>query len=148
MQPVDVGSLAVESAALLADDALHGNIELDVSTQPGCILQADPTTLSIMIGNLIDNAIKYGQPGGRVAIAVECDRGSLAVSIKDDGPGVSLENRDRLMDRFFRLGGSEAEGSGLGLSIVAKIAETYHATIMLGDGLNGRGLGVTVQFPR
>lgn len=147
-QHVDAGRLAVECAARFADDALRRNIELDVSTQPGCMLQADLTAFSIMVGNLIDNAIKYGRPGGRVAVMVGCDRGNVLMSVKDDGPGVPQESRARLMDRFFRLDGGEAEGSGLGLSIVAKIAETYHAKITLGEGLNGRGLGVTVLFPQ
>lgn len=147
-QPVDVGKLAAECAARFADEALRRNIELDVAAPPGCILDADPAMLSILIGNLIDNAIKYGHENGRVAVAVDCRRESLSVSVRDDGHGVSEENRARLMDRFFRLGGSEAEGSGLGLSIVAKIAERYHAKVSLGEGLNGRGLGVTVIFPR
>lgn len=147
-QAVDMGTLAAECAARFADDALRRNIDLEVSSQPGCILQADPTTLSIMIGNLIDNGVKYGEPGGHATVTVERENRNISVSVKDDGPGVSAESRARLMDRFFRLDGNEAEGSGLGLSIVAKIAETYHAKITLGEGLNNRGLGVTISFPQ
>jgi two-component system sensor histidine kinase QseC len=147
-QPVDLGAAAAECAAVYADQALRNNIELELSAAPGCIVQADPAMLSVLIGNLIDNAVKYGRANGRVAIAIGRDDGGVSLSVKDDGPGVPPESRARLLDRFFRAADNQAEGSGLGLAIVARIAAAYRAQIALGVGLDGRGLGVTLRFPQ
>jgi two-component system sensor histidine kinase QseC len=145
-QAVDLGKLAVDGVAQRAGDAARKGIEFDVAAQPGCILQGDPTALSVMLDNLLDNAIKYGRQNGRIAVAVARDRAQLALSVKDDGPGVSPQARARLADRFFRIEGSEVPGSGLGLSIVEKIAASCRGTVSFGEGLNGHGLGVTIHF--
>jgi two-component system, OmpR family, sensor histidine kinase QseC len=147
MQVADLAALAVECAGRYADAAIRKGISFDVSTQPGCVLKADPVALSVLIDNLIDNAIKYGRADGRIAIVVAREQAQLRLAVKDDGPGVALENRARLMDRFYRVEGNEAHGSGLGLSIANKIARAYHGTLSIGAGLDGAGLGVIVRFP-
>lgn len=146
MQPVDLGALAVECAGRKADAALRKDIELDLSTEPGCILHGDATALSLMLDNLIDNAIKYGRQGGRIAIAVTCDGSQLLLSVRDDGAGVPAADWPRLSDRFYRAPGNEADGSGLGLSIVAKIAQAYRGDLRFSSGIDGAGLGVTIHF--
>jgi len=72
--------------------------------------------------------------------------GSLALTVADDGPGVAAGERERLGQRFHRFGPKTAEGVGLGLSIVRRIAELHGAEIAFGDGLDGKGLGVEVRF--
>lgn len=145
-QSVDLGNAAMESAARYAGKAEEKGIELELDAQPGCMLSCDPAAASILIDNLIDNAIKYGRSGGHVAVAVARERGQLVLSVKDDGPGVAPEQRARLTDRFFRVEGSEVEGSGLGLSIVERVARRYRGTVEIGDGIAGKGLGVTIRF--
>lgn len=145
--PVDVAAIATESAAQLAGEAERRGIELEMATHGACLLAADPTALSVLIGNLLDNAIKYGRDGGHVLLRVERQPANVVVSVQDDGPGVAPAERARLTDRFYRVSGSGVEGSGLGLSIVARIVQRYRGTIDIGDGLHGRGLGVSVSLP-
>jgi two-component system sensor histidine kinase QseC len=110
------------------------------------MLQGDPAMLAILLDNLLDNAIKYGRAGGRIAVSLQPQDGTLALQVADDGEGVATEERARLQDRFIRLPGHDIAGSGLGLSIVEKIAAVHGASVTMGDGLEGRGLGVTVTF--
>jgi len=145
-QAVDLGSLARECVARRGGEAQRCGVAFKVSAAPNCVLQGDPAMLSIMIGNLLDNAIKYGRAPGHTEVSVSREANSLLLSVKDDGEGVAPENRARLQDRFFRTQDSDAPGSGLGLSIVAKIAATHEGTMAIGDGLGGRGLGVTIRF--
>lgn len=146
-QSVELGNAAIESAARYAGKAEQEGIELEVEAQPGCAICCDPAAASILIDNLLDNAIKYGRRGGHVLVAVARDHDRVVLSVKDDGPGVDPEHRVRLVDRFFRVEGSEVEGSGLGLSIVERVARRYRGTVDIGEGIDGRGLGVTIRFP-
>lgn len=147
IQTVDLGQTAIDSAARYADTADGKGIELDVSVEKACALRADAMAMSIMIDNLIDNAIKYGRNGGHVAVRVMRDAGQVLVRVQDDGPGVAPEQRARLTDRFFRVEGSGVEGSGLGLSIVDRIAKRYRGAVEIGEGLDGKGLGITIRLP-
>lgn len=147
IQTVDLGQTAIDSAARYADTADSKGIELDVSVEKECALRADAMVMSIMIDNLIDNAIKYGRNGGHVAVRVIREAGQVLVRVQDDGPGVAPEQRARLTDRFFRVEGSGVEGSGLGLSIVDRIAKRYRGTVEIGEGLDGKGLGITIRLP-
>jgi two-component system sensor histidine kinase QseC len=146
VQPVDLAATATDSAARYADAAARKRIELEVDAHAGCMLRGDPTALSIMVDNLLDNAIKYGRDGGRVVLNVTRDATHLALSVHDDGRGVPTEHRARLFDRFYRIPGSGADGSGLGLAIVDRIARACGGSVTLGEGIAG-GLGVTLRFP-
>ncbi len=145
-QPVDLGSLAQECVARRADDATRKGIEFEVAAAPGCVLQGDPAMLAVMLDNLLDNAIKYGHAPGRIAVAVERWQSAPQLTVQDDGDGVAPADRERLQDRFFRAPGNQAAGSGLGLSIVDKIAAAHGGSVRFGPGLDGRGLGVTIRF--
>jgi len=147
VQAVDLGHVAVDSAARYAEAAERAGIELDVAVKEDCTLQADPLALSVLCDNLIDNAIKYGHAGGHVAVRVVRAASHLVLSVKDDGPGVAPALRSRLTDRFFRIAGSGVEGSGLGLSIVERIARRYRGAVEIGTGLDGTGLGITIRLP-
>ncbi|WP_233830317.1 ATP-binding protein [Paraburkholderia sp. ZP32-5] len=110
-------------------------------------INAEPVLIGILIDNLLDNAIKYGRAGGVVEVAVQHADGRVQVSVRDDGPGVEAADLERLTHRFFRATGNQATGSGLGLSIVARIAEHFGASLQLGAGIGERGLAVRVSFP-
>lgn len=145
-QAIDVGRLAADGVARHADAAAARNIEIALEAQPGCVLHGDPATLAILLDNLVDNAIKYGREGGHVVVGVRCENGAVILTVADDGDGVAAADRERLRDRFFRVEGHAAPGSGLGLSIVEKIAAAHGGTVDIGAGLGGRGLGVTVRM--
>lgn len=111
-------------------------------------LHAAPTLLASALRNLIDNALRYGHEGGRVRIeSLPLPQGGTRLAVRDDGRGVSPEQRARLGERFFRVLGTGQAGNGLGLSIVARIAALHGASLHFEEGLEGRGLGVVLDFP-
>ena len=103
-----------------------------------------------LLRNLIDNALRYTPPGGRVDVGLESNAGGVTVEISDSGPGIPAQERERVFDPFYRVIGTETEGSGLGLSIVKTLADRMGITVRLGDARPGSGLGglrVLVSFP-
>jgi two-component system sensor histidine kinase QseC len=111
-------------------------------------LRAAPTLLASALRNLIDNAVRYGREDGRVRIeSSRLPQGGTRLAVRDDGAGVPPDQRARLGERFFRVLGTGQTGNGLGLSIVARIAALHGATLRFEDGLEGRGLGVVLDFP-
>lgn len=119
---------------------------ITLDTEPGTIL-GNVDELGILIGNLIDNALRYTGSGGRIAVRCARVTHEVRLQVLDDGPGVEQSDRERIFDRFFRVAGSNERGSGIGLSLVARIAESHGARIEAGAGLDGRGFGITVSFP-
>jgi signal transduction histidine kinase len=111
-------------------------------------LQAEPALLASALRGLLDNAVRYGRPGGRVHLsATPRPDGGVRLGVHDDGPGVAPAERARLGERFFRVLGTGQAGNGLGLSIVARIATLHGARLQFVDGLDGRGLAVLLDFP-
>ncbi len=103
-----------------------------------------------LLSNLIDNALRYTPPGGRVDVGLESSGGCVTVEVSDSGPGIPAEERERVFDPFYRVLGTETEGSGLGLSIVKTLADRMGITVRLGDARSRSGLGglrVLVSFP-
>jgi signal transduction histidine kinase len=121
-------------------------LSLAVNVAPApCALDAD--SLQMLLRNLVDNALRYTPAPGAVEISCGVEGGRSYVRVADTGPGIAQEWHERVFERFVRLGGSQLPGSGLGLSIVRRIAERHGAAIVLGAGLQGRGLAVTLLFP-
>ena len=106
----------------------------------------DATRLAELINNLVDNAIRYTPPGGRVTVRVRAEPEPQLV-VSDDGPRIPVEERERVFERFHRLLGTRAEGSGLGLAIVRDIAALHRARIDLLDDVDGVGNTFIVSFP-
>ena len=96
-----------------------------------------------LINNLVDNAVRYSQPGGRVTVRVgDAGNGQCRLSISDDGPSIPVAERNRIFERFHRLLGTAADGSGLGLAIVSEIATLHDARIELAEDMED-GVGNT-----
>lgn len=140
-ETVRLDRLAEEVCATHGAEAMGKGIVLELDAMPATVT-GSTDMLRILLRNLVDNAIRYTPAGGRVTVAVAPG----TVSVTDTGPGIPATERQRVFDRFHRLAGQETEGSGLGLSIVARIAERHGATIVLAEGNAGRGLRATVQF--
>lgn len=101
----------------------------------------------VAIGNLVDNAIRYGPEGGAVSVRIERSGAGYAVRVADEGPGIPASRREAALRRFTRLEGAAGEeGSGLGLSIVSRIAELHGGTLELRDGPGGRGLEAVLRL--
>jgi two-component system sensor histidine kinase QseC len=129
-----------EQAAAGRGIRLSARCELDA-------VNIDPDMLEIALRNLIDNALRYCPAGSRVEIQASRADGHPRIAVRDDGAGVDEASRQRLTERFFRVLGQGQGGSGLGLSIVKRIADLHGIALTFGTGLDGRGLGVFLDFP-
>lgn len=145
--PVELAALAREVIGehMVLADARH--IDLGMSAAEPVTLEADREGLRVMLGNLVDNALRYTPEGGTVDIAVSADRGAPVIEVTDSGPGIPAAERKRVFDRFYRGRGQSVPGSGLGLAIVKSVADRHGAGIELGDGPGGSGLAIRVKFP-
>jgi two-component system, OmpR family, sensor histidine kinase QseC len=132
--------------ALHAPEAARRGITLALRCELETV-QADPRMLEIMLRNLVENALRYCPDGSRVEVSVIRHEGRERIAVRDNGPGVDDASRARLGERFFRVLGQGQGGSGLGLSIVRRIAELHGIALGFGVGLEGRGLGVTLDLP-
>jgi len=148
--PVELSALAGEVVQELLPLADRSHIDLGVVTAQAVEVSGEREGLRLLLRNLVDNAIRYTPPGGRVDIAVEraASPGAPAVlAVTDTGPGIPAAERERVFDRFYRLPGSAAPGSGIGLALVRSIARHHGAEVLLEDGPGGQGLRVRVVFP-
>jgi two-component system, OmpR family, sensor kinase len=149
--PVALDAIARETVAELVPLADSHRIDLGLAAAQPVTLQGDPEAVRTLLRNLIDNAVRYTQAGGRVDVAV-ADVGTpgaarALLTVTDDGPGIPAAERARVFDRFYRRAGTTPPGSGLGLAIVKAIAAAHGATVELADGAAGKGLAVIVRFP-
>jgi len=145
---VDLAELAREAIGELAPLAETKSIDLGLSASAKAAVMGDPQALRALVSNLVDNALRYTPSGGRVDVAVGADPdGAAMLSVRDNGPGIAPAERDRVFDRFYRGPSSGVPGSGLGLAIVKSVADRHGVTIALGEGIEGKGLGVSVRFP-
>ncbi|KWF25113.1 hypothetical protein WT56_22795 [Burkholderia pseudomultivorans] len=135
---------AVERHLAPASDKAIDIVAGDLSARA---IQADPILIGILLDNLLDNAIKYGRRGGRVEIGVHDDGATQRIVVRDDGPGVAADEHERIGDRFYRGSGTQAPGSGLGLSIVKRIAQYFGGSVQFGRGIDGAGLGIAIALP-
>jgi two-component system sensor histidine kinase TctE len=144
-QPVDLSAIVAEVAAKFFDRALQANIDLGVEAQAVAI-HADPSLLDDLLGNLVDNALKYTPSGGSVTVSAGRLNGKPFLAVEDTGPGIPEPDRQRVRQRFYRLPNSPGHGSGLGLAIVDEIAKLYAAAVAIEGGKAGAGTRVVVQF--
>ncbi|MFZ6876398.1 ATP-binding protein [Undibacterium sp. Di27W] len=104
--------------------------------------------LGIMLNNLVDNALRYTQRGGRVDVYAGVESGQPVLRVSDNGPGIAESERMRIFDRFYRPDGNASWGCGLGMSIVKNVADLHSAEIHLNSNANNVGLVVTVRLSR
>lgn len=98
-------------------------------------VDGNPVMLREMLSNVIDNAIRYTPPGGRITVRVRPKRETAEawIEVEDTGPGIAPAERPKVVERFYRILGREGDGSGLGLAIVKEIAAMHGGTLTLGD---------------
>src|SRR5690606_22897759 len=102
-------------------------------------IQGHSLMLAELLHNLIDNALLYTPAGGWATVRVTAQDDTASIEIEDSGQGIGPEHRARIFDRFYRVWGNEADGSGLGLSIVKEIADQHHAHVTLIEPSAGSG---------
>jgi signal transduction histidine kinase len=120
-------------------------LELDVDDGvPAVCGNAD--LVAMLVGNLVDNAIRYTPRGGHIDVAVRRSDAGAFVTVSDDGPGIGPEQHTHVFERFVRLPGHTEPGNGLGLTICARIAELHRTQVTLDAVPGGRGLLASVRF--
>jgi signal transduction histidine kinase len=147
-QELDLNVLARECVEEWLPHALAKDIDLGYEDAgwPARV-SGNRSLLRELIGNLLDNAIRYAPPGGRVTARVIA-RETVTLEVEDNGPGIDEAERELVFQRFYRALGTGAEGSGLGLAIVRSIAHQHQATAQLLPVPAGPGTLARVVFPR
>ena len=146
-EPVSLPELARLSIADVAPAAQARRIDLGLAHADEGRITGHPEALRILLRNLLDNAVKYSPGGGTVDVEVRREAQALVVSVQDSGPGIPEPDRERVLDRFYRVTGTQTTGSGLGLAIVKSIAELHGAQLTLDRSPRLGGLRVQLRFP-
>lgn len=144
----DLRKLAVDAIAEMAPGAVEKDVDVQLLNGDVVTIDAAPDLLRILMRNLIDNAIRYSPKGSSVRVAVTARNGGAQFVVSDQGAGIPVEARPLVWERFHRVLGTGESGSGLGLSIVKRIAELHSAQADLTEGEGGKGLRVTLSFPK
>jgi len=142
--PVSLGSL---TEAIIAEHAVYADAsgtEIQLKQEKVQLLGIE-NLLSVMIRNLLDNAIRYSSPNGRIHIEIASHPDYRSFHIMDNGPGIPPQERLQVFQRFYRLN-HNTSGSGLGLSIVQRCADLHQARILLSTSRLG-GLALEIRFP-
>jgi signal transduction histidine kinase len=145
-QPVELVSLARERVLAFLAQAEQKDIDLGLESEGPLTVQGDRQQLRVLIDNLVDNALRYCQPGTRVDVRLRSDTDSAVLEVADNGPGIADADKSRVLQRFVRLRPADTSGSGLGMAIVRQIAEQQQASLSLLDTPGG-GLTVRVAWP-
>ena len=144
---VDLAGLVDDVAELYAPLLDEAGLGLRVDHEPGLEVVGDRDLLFQAVANLVDNALKHVPSGGRVTLSTSPQADGIGLTVADDGPGIPETERERVLERFYRLDSSRSKpGAGLGLSLVAAVAKHHEARLELGDHFPG--LRVTLWFGR
>lgn len=149
--PVDVGQVVEKVGHMLLPLAHSAQVELRYQLQPHCMVLATQDDLYQVTFNLMENAVKYNQPGGSVTVEVAREEYWITLTVQDTGVGIPEEDLLRVFDRFYRVDKArsrEAGGTGLGLSIARDTARLHGGDIMAQRGPDGVGARFTARFPR
>lgn len=145
-EAVDLHQLAAQALAEAAPLAAEKQIQLSLEGESGLVIRGHAGLLAILLRNLLDNALRYSPPQTMVSVRVVGSGEGVQLEVRDQGPGIPAIERENAMRRFHRLESAESAGSGLGLSIAARIAQLHQAQLELMEAEEGRGLRVVVAF--
>jgi two-component system OmpR family sensor kinase/two-component system sensor histidine kinase QseC len=143
---VDINGVVKACLADFIPLAEHRGIDLGMTHDDVALVMGVAEDLRILLGNLIDNAIRYTPVGGQVDVSVRVVATDVVVEVLDTGVGIPDALLPRIFDRFFRVAGQETEGSGIGLSIVQAIAQRHEAKVVLVNRQDRQGLSARVIF--
>lgn len=145
MHGVDLKELCGAMLEAHLDAATAKHIDLGLDAHPALVMGHE-WLLRELVSNLVDNAVKYTPEGGTVTIRCGTREGGVFLEVEDDGPGIAPAERQRVLERFYRVKGTQGEGNGLGLAIADEIARAHHGHLELQSGADGRGLKVSLAF--
>ena len=144
---VDLAAVVRSAVAEIAPAALARGQLLDVQAPAASLVIGDEVLLHVLVRNLVDNAARYSPPQARIAVHLVREDDRIVLAVEDSGPGLPEADLARLGQRFFRVAGNDASGSGLGWSIVRRIADLHGAQVAVqrSDALGG--LAVRMSLP-
>ncbi|MDD5323960.1 MAG: ATP-binding protein [Polaromonas sp.] len=148
MAAVDLSALTRQVVGEVAPKALGKNQTLEFEAIEPCSIPGNETLLAVLVRNLVDNAVRYSPPSAQIKVAVQRESGFIVLSVEDSGPGLADPERQRLGERFFRVPGSPESGSGLGWSIVRRIAAAHRLELQIVGSTELGGLKVRVVSSR
>ena len=143
---IDLGRLATRVLESFAEPALAKEIDLGLDVSRPSFATGDATMLGEALTNLVDNAVRYCPAGSMITVAIRLGGNIAVLSVQDNGPGVPLDQLERLFERFYRVPGVTSEGSGLGLAIVKEVAEAASGSVSA-RVVSGGGLSVEIRLP-
>jgi signal transduction histidine kinase len=146
LESIDLGALVGRRLEILVEAARARSQTVTASLQDGVMVRASADLLGRVIDNLVGNALKYSDAGSSVEVSVNRHRREAILVVTDHGPGIPEDARHRLFERFYRVPGVEAAGSGLGLAVVNEVV-TWHGGCIELDSAVGRGSTFTVHLP-
>ena len=149
-EPVELDTVVERVAHMLRPLAADAQVELACGLSGACTLLGTEDDLYQVVFNLVENAIKYNVPGGRVDVRTRHAGGQVELEVADTGVGIPKEDLPKIFDRFYRVDKARsraAGGTGLGLSIVSDMAKAYGGTIEASGREDGPGTRFVVTFP-
>jgi len=144
--PVDLATVIQRVMTIHLPLAAEKALQTEVGIQESAVVLGNEEALSILVSNLIDNSIKYTERDGRLLIRLTAASTGAELTIEDSGPGIPIEERGRVFDRFYRRRDTVVTGSGLGLAIAKEIAIRHGASIVLESSGTLGGLSARIQF--
>ncbi|MGA7594496.1 MAG: ATP-binding protein [Gallionella sp.] len=144
---LDLAAIARRVVGEFAPLADNKRIDLGIGGNQSEFVYGDEEALRILVGNLVDNAIRYTPEGGKVDVTLSKDSSSIILEVEDNGPGIPIEDMERIFERFHRISGNDAQGTGLGLAIVKQIVQRHGAVVEVETGKNGTGTIFDIKFP-
>jgi signal transduction histidine kinase len=129
-----------------ARTAMQDGRELSLEAPDTLPREIDLGARESVVQNLVDNALRHGAPGSRIAVMLRAEGDALTLEVRDDGPGIEAARHDSVFERFHRGSEPRASGAGLGLAIARQAASRLGGGVEIVEGLRGRGVGFRVRM--
>jgi signal transduction histidine kinase len=146
--PVRLDALAREELDRMSDRIRDAALSVELASMPVTVSGSDQD-LALLVGNLLDNAVRYTRPGGRIKVEISARNGDAKFSVSDSGIGIPARDLTRVFERFYRVDRARSRdtgGTGLGLAIVKHVAEQHGGRVEAESEL-GRGTTFVVTLP-
>jgi signal transduction histidine kinase len=150
IQKVDLAAIASGAIVTVQPYAIQLEVTFNLDVKSDCVIMADPSDMEIIFNNLVSNAVKYNRRGGKVGITLDGNAKEIIVTVSDTGIGINLDEIENIFAEFVRIKNEKTRnitGSGLGLSIVKKVAELYNGTVKV-NSTPDVGSTFTIILPR
>jgi len=144
---LDLSRIVKNVASDLAPTARQNVIALNLEINDSIMISGNEESARSIIGNLLDNALRYTPRDGAVWITLARNDNHVILDIEDSGPGIPLGVREKIFERFYRIPGTQQTGSGLGLAIVREAAAQINASVFVANGRDNKGSKFSIHFP-